>query len=799
MDSFDINGKENILNFLSKDPHQRKEEEIRRVSRYFSEHYQYFIKLKSNKDFGFQRIEKITKFAKLEIYLQNENIINYGESGDKFYILLEGSVALYKPVYYEEYLTPIEFSDLLIKIRDIESDISKYERLIEKNNHLPFKVRDIEKMEGMKPNYMFFKVKIFLEKLEKIGVFGEGFSFGEMALIRKTTRNATIRAIQKSYLLTLEKKDYNNAIKELQEKKLSKDIEKFISSYPIFKMLYKEKILELLHNLKKKIIYKGEYLFKQNDESDYIYFLNNGTVNLNFNISFSWLNEYLLYFNKYSGNLLFYLIDRKPKKFSELVDIFEEAKKEMDKNHYLKNENKEEKKADENKKYEKWEEFNEKINEGNLIGLKAEEEKLNSSVKIFNVNLKNISPFEIIGLDDAIECRKRTYSSQCISEHAEFDCIKIFDLIKIICTLEDKYIYNLLNFILKRKNILKSQLINKLKYLEKNILISFNNKYDILKGGEINIKKEEDKNRIISVIKMKGFKTNIQELLDKDLILPSFSLISTNLNGKKKKIRYNSTEKDLIENNKKDMKILKYIYKLSISNPHIVKCKNKKELFHNKNYTQSKTFRNDMNNHLSYQFSERNKPILDKNFSLSSHMKNNLNHLEKNNYLFKSYLFNSNYKKSKDKLTFTKIIPKLNLNNNLSKENKVSLTNKILSLYTSPLKDFSSTYTDITEHKKIYPILNSHNNNVRHQLTKLTKLSKMKILDLTREKNNNDEINIIENKIENKNKIKDDEKTYYEKLEKNTKEFILEKKFNKKFRNELNKIKPWKYRTFYNK
>ena len=268
MEILEYNRKEDIIKILSKNIDKRTEEEIRIVSRYFSEHYQYFIKLKSNKDFGLQRIERIIKYAKLETHPQDEIIFNYGELGDKFYILLKGSVALYKPEYYEEYLTPIEFSNLLINIRDVDLDYIKYERLIEKNNHLSFKVRDIERMEGKKPNYMFYKVKIFLEQLKKIGEFGEGFSFGEMALIKKTTRNATIKTIKKSYLLTIDKKDYNNAIKELQDKNLSNKIDKFITSYPLFQMFYKDKILEFLHNFQKKVINKGEYLFKQNDESD---------------------------------------------------------------------------------------------------------------------------------------------------------------------------------------------------------------------------------------------------------------------------------------------------------------------------------------------------------------------------------------------------------------------------------------------------------------------------------------------------------------------------------------------------
>ena len=805
MDVMEPSRKENILNFLSKNPNKRTEEEIRRISKYFSEHYQYFIKLKSNKDFGFQRIEKITKFAKLETHLQDEIIINYGELGDKFYILLEGSVAIYKPVYYEEYLTPLEFSDLLIKIRDVDLDQLKYERLIEKNNHLPFRVKDIEKMEGMKPNYMFIKTKIFLEKMEKLGEFGEGFSFGEMALIRKTTRNATIKTIKKSYLLSIGKKDYNNAIKELQEKKLSKEIEKFVSSYPIFKMFYKDKILECLHNFQKKIIYKGDYLYQQNDESENIYFLNSGTINISFNISFSWLNEYLKYFNNYSGNLLFYLIDRKPKKFSDLVDIFEQAKKEMDNIFYLNKVNNEEIKVEEeNIGYERWEECNEKINEGNLLGIKAEEEKLNNSKKIFYLNLKNINPFEMIGLEDAIESRKRIFSAQCISEHAELNCIKIFDLIKILCTLEDKDIYELLNYILKRKNILKTQMINKLKYLEKNILFSLNNKYDNLKGDEKNIRKEDDKNRIISVIKMKGFKTKIQELLDKDLILSPYYSIQKTEPRSWKKIKYNSTEKELAEKNKKDLFTLKKIYKLSSYNPHVLKFKNKKEFYKN-THCKIYKFDNDIKNNIfPYSFSHRNKQNGDKTSSFLTNTKYNFLNYYRKDYIFNSFLSDTNNKRNKEKKQFTKIIPKFTINKNLSKEKKIYLTNKILSIYTSPLRDPSSTFTDSIDKNKnlqlpFSEIKNKNIHNSRYQLTKITKPTKIRFLDSNRE--NIVDMESINNKKNNSKKkmYVSDEKRYYEKLSNKTKEFILEKKFNKKFRYELCKIKPWQYRTFYNK
>ena len=249
---------------------------------------------------------------------------------------------------------------------------------------------------------------------------------------------------------------------------------------------------------------------------------------------------------------------------------------------------------------------------------------------------------------------------------------------------------------------------------------------------------------------------------------------------------------------------LKKLYKLSFSNPHVLKCKNKKEISINYNGNISKIFQTSINNILSNPFSQRNRPIIDNNYLLLSNRKNKyLISSKKDNYIFNSYLSNSNKKMSKDKKSFTKIIPKITLNKNSLKEKKISLTNKILSIYTTPLKEFSSGFADTTVHKESGQISfseiknkNYHNNN-RYNMTKNTKYTKMKFFNSAREKINDEFIN--EKKIDNKDKVNSYERAYYEKLRKNTKEFILEKKFNKKFRYELNKFKPWQYRTFYNK
>lgn len=774
--------KEYILNFLKKPTKTRTKEEIKTASKYLSEQYQYFIKLKEANE-SEKKIEKIVKFAKLEVFLPDETIIKFGEYGDKFYIILKGSVSIYKPIYIEKQLTPIEFSNLLIKIRDEDKDPFKYERLIEKNNHLNFKVKDIEKLEGSLPNYLLNKIKIYLEDFENFGEYGEGYSFGEMALRRKSTRNATIKAVNKSYLLTIDKKDYSNAIKEVEEKKINQDVDIFVTSYPIFNILSKPKILDILSNFSKKIIFRGEYLYKQNEDADTIYFLNSGTINLSLNISFPWLNEYLYYFNNIDGNILFYIFYKKPVKYSELFDILKKAKSDMNKIFYLNNYMK----IEENTK--KWEESNERVNEDNLLGVKHEEEKLNNNNKLFNVNLKNVKPNEMLGIFEPIESKKRFFSAKCVTEHAELSCIRIFDLIKILSTLKEDEIYDLTNYIFKIKFNLKKQLMNSLKFLEKDVLTSFNNKYDFLIGDENNIKNEDDKSRIISVIRMKGFKSQIQELLDKDLVIPYSPPLLKKTNGKRGYWN-KSIQKYFLKRNKKDLVTLKKIYNTSFSNPHIVKLKNKRELSKDSIYKTSNNFYSSSNNKL---FSSPRKTIM-KNISFSSFIHNsnkNNSSYDKKDYLYNSYLSYTKNNNSKDK---NKLFLKIPIINNFKLGNKNLSVNKLLSTCTSPIREVSSNYSESTEDNKKKPISKSIfkiKNSINKQ-SKIAKLNKTNFIIKTDINVSNDKDNKNGNKI-------DGELMYYNKIKNNSKDLILSRKFNKMFNYELRKIKPFHYKIFYNK
>ena len=781
--------------FFNKPLKSRIDSDIKKISKFLSQNYTYFINLKSTKDFNPQKIEKIIKYAKLENIPEKTTIFNYGEPGDKFYILLHGSVSLYKPAYKEEHLTPYEFYEKLQRIKEKERDILQYQRILEKNsNALGKDIKDISYLSANKSYHVFNKKKFLLENMEKIGEFNDGFSFGEMALMNRTARNATVKTNKESLFITIGKKDYNNAIKELHDKVLSKDIDDFIKNFPIFNIFSKESILDILNNLSKKTVYKDDYIFNMSEESNAIYFINNGIINLSFNFSFAWIDEYLKYFNDYNSNMIINLINKKPKTFSEIISIINNKKEQMNNKYNI------DFSSNENINNQKWEESAEKINQNNFLGIKAEEDKINKENKIFKINLKNINGPEIIGLEDALECKKRFFTGKCISEHAELLIIKIENLVRLCRVLSQDKLFYFLGFIIKRKDILNFQIINKVKYLEKHIIFSLNNKYDKLKGDENNIKTESDKNRMISLIKFKGFKTKINDLLDtkiniSDYIQTSTARKSFNL------CMINPTPKEVIDKNKQNMKLLKKLNHDNNNNHHILKLKCKinninlansniifspKSLKKKNKISSMASFSPISTYYKSKIFSREKTPdnLNLKQFSNFKGTSDNPNIKVKNDF---SYNLSPKQDINNDKL-FTKIF--LNISKTKGKFFKeLNTNNKIL----SPSKDHSSfNNTDISDHEKNKII--EHKIKIQTKENFYTKMLKKKFLNIDSVKFKDNE-----NSQENNKDILMKEKIFYNKINKENKDFYFGERFRKKLMDEYTKFKPIHYHSFFEK
>ena len=494
--------KEDVYEFLSKSSNLRSLQEIHFYGEYLSNNFNYFAKLRAED--SQLKVEKIAKICRLEKAFKGESIINFGEIGDKFYIVLEGVVEIFKPKYVEIFETPGKFMGTLYKMREMDGNDLRFNRIKEKN------INFFESLTGKKNieptndfGLMKYKQLFIMEEDEKMGEYGEGFSFGDIALIKKTVRNATIKAKENCIMLTIEKEDYNKAIMEFQKKKLSKEIETFVKSYSFFKNFSNDKIISLFNCFTKKELYKGEYLYKQNIEDDSIYILNNGILSVYSIISFPWINDYMNYINYSGKNILQYMIKNRGMKIGDLVKMVEKCQSQIISLH-----NNEE-------KYELWEKLDEKQMKDNLYKLKKDEEKLNNPDYIFNINLKQINHSEIIGLEEVFEFKKRFCYCKCISDKSELKAIKIIDFLKLIVNFGEEELGYFLRIINDRKKILKDQIIKGIENLGKKLIFNFDMRYDnIIRNDKTNCSSEEKSKMILSTIKMKGYKDNVRDILD---------------------------------------------------------------------------------------------------------------------------------------------------------------------------------------------------------------------------------------------------------------------------------------------
>ena len=575
------NNKEYIYTILEKNPKNRKEKDIINVADYLSKNYQYFQNIKGDSKL---KVENLAKIARIKICYPGESIIRYGEIGDKFYVVMEGKIQIYKPMYEGVQMTPNEFIKYMNNIQLIEKDEDKYSRLKEFNKNKNF---DLDKYMTYAPNTNVMNTKrdVFIEKLELMGSYGEGFSFGELSLIRNEKRNATIKCSNEdnnkyTVLLSIGKESYNRALKEYQEKKLLKDIENFIKTYPFCKNFTKENMISLFNCLNKINLEKGEYLFHQNDEDTNLYFITNGKFEVYTEISLNWLNKFMEYTINIKDNILGHLYMQRPKKYSDVTDIIKIIKQKKMKSPMIFHE------------LDLWEKVQKKINENNLMGLKFDEEKVNDDKNVYKIKVQYIDKPELLGIENSFEFKNKFYTVKCLEDNGEIKYIKINDFLKIIMNMKLKDFNYLIDIVLEKKNIFAKQIINSMKTIEYKIISNLEMKYELLLNSNNKFPKEvekngneEDNNKICSLIKFKGYKSGLSDILDEDTnildkkpsdIIKSFlykhkepsknaiklnkkrELIDFVFSNKTKKIK---NEKDIYKNNDENLFKLKTIMK----------------------------------------------------------------------------------------------------------------------------------------------------------------------------------------------------------------------------------------------
>ena len=310
---------EQTIQLLSKHKSLRTKTENKIINNYLSENFSYFKKIRDNGDTS--KLEKLIAVLNLETFKSNQNIIRFGEEGDKFYILLDGTVGIYKPIYVQKDMKLKEYLAMMSDVKYIEIDELKYNRINEKNSNLNL---DLDTLFKMSPDAYSMRVKytFFVEEEQKLGEFGQGFAFGEIALIKRCTRNATIKALKPSSLVSIDKSDYNKVLRELEEKRLEKVLLVFKRNYPLFQFWTLNQLIRLFNCFSKISVTQGEYLYKQNEDADSIFIIQSGTFEMYSLVSYGWINDFFGYIVSAKNNMLHCLEERALKE-TELREKFD--------------------------------------------------------------------------------------------------------------------------------------------------------------------------------------------------------------------------------------------------------------------------------------------------------------------------------------------------------------------------------------------------------------------------------------------------------------------------------------------
>ena len=676
-----------IIEILSSPKNLKKQIDYKVLSYFLTENFEYFTKLKNNNET--EKIILLSTVMNLEKFKEGETIIKYDTEINKFYFLLSGKVKIYKPHFIIKEMMIKDFVLYLNKIKNELNDEITLGRIERKNSQI-YNINIIKdnKYEYDKLPDCYFIKKFFIEENFFVDEKKSGSHFGEISLINNEKTNTYIIASSECYLVSFNKKDYQQIIKELEEKNLNDLSEKIQNNLIIFKNIDKEIILKFLSINTKIYLENGDYLYKQNDIGNYIYLIMNGVFECSIQLNFSNFDKLRKYLNK-SSKIFFNWLYKKEKEeicINDINKFYEEKIKENGlmkyKIIYDENEN----------KYD---------SKDKILDIKLRELKMNNPQKIINIKFRTINFNDILGLEEAFECKYRFFSVKCISNEGEVNRIDIGNFVDF-CRRKNINFIDIKNLISERKCLLINQVSKYINVEHRNIkrLLSF--EYDRIKNINFSENKSQRK-----VKKSPNLHNNIITMKN----------IKKKLKNKKFKLKEN-----LIKNKKKVNSNINIISSEKYPNLHSRNL-SKKESRNLLNLTPNSTAASSMRKLLTV---NPTKPsIYNKNESLEKEVKLNqfLMNLKLNEYNYnflRKQIRNEcgiHKVKKRNKRNFSDMPFNLELVNRLVKVKKEkSLKNKSVNDF-SFVSSYDFSFNDISFSHIHIPVINKRSRNINNYYT----------------------------------------------------------------------------------
>ena len=474
-----INEYDYIISLLKKPKKDRSKTDKIQIQSYLCSHIDYFRTLSNqiDKDTFLKIISNINYHS----FEKDIRVINFGDEGDRFYIILRGSLTMYKPFPKEKLFSLKEYVEYLVNVRDKEKNLSKFERIQDYNSKInKYKLLsldyDVTKLPETK------KTPFLIEEEREIDILYQGQIFGEMALIKSEPQSASIITAEPCDLISIEKSDYSK-IKDVEEQRINNKLVDFRNDFPIFKYWSNSKCFRLLSGFITEYYNKGDYIYKQNDIPDSVYFVKEGILEVYTDFSFSWYEQFIEYIHDNSSSLtndvdnpLLWKEDKIQKKihiaYEEQKSPFILKKSNFDKIIISHNDNTNE--VDNNLNFN----FNNKNNnlnydENKKLKLVNQLEKTEESTKknLYKANIQKLCAPQIFGYLEAFELKRRFCSIKCFSNDAVVLKFPFMEFLQLLPTDKKNQFYLQQRIFEEKKHLieqLKNNALAKLNFMELN-------------------------------------------------------------------------------------------------------------------------------------------------------------------------------------------------------------------------------------------------------------------------------------------------------------------------------------------
>ena len=496
------------------------------VIKYFLYKYTKYGTFEGDKEFF---LTKLSLSMHVETFPKDYLLFRKNDIGDKFYIILKGSVSIVITQEINIDMTEKEYNVHIEKLRyykeyQLLESILSYDNKIEIYDDLKEAIKDEiylesinnKKLEKRPQNDSITNPQTFVERVEpfsdkklkapkisvKIPIYKivanltTGATFGEIALskseVEERKRTATVITDTECIFGIIPNSIYSSFLKDIEEK-TRYNLSLQLVSHSLFKSILPEAFLKAnFLNFFNNMTFKGgTYLFKQGEIKKSLFFVNDGIINLYTESSIDNIIKVIEHLNK---------------------DIVPEIKKENNKN--IKNKLKGKDDFDIFNEYQIQKKSNSSFNKFCRI---------NRIFKIFCINKK-----ETLGLDDCL-----------LNDDTFFVTAKIMNENSHAFVLKLNFLNSILkeNLILrnyKRTNIEKKKImINRLTNIVRMLIVRFlkNNKISISKDEYLEEKKKDE----IKIFKSENISFNGLKNKNGKISLSKYGYKSYFLNLKKKR------------------------------------------------------------------------------------------------------------------------------------------------------------------------------------------------------------------------------------------------------------------------